>query len=231
LVQRRADGRVLVVDDEDSVRGLLQRVLEAEGYDVVAAADAASARSAISSTPPDVVILDVMLAGDDGLNLLADLRRTSEVGVILLTARGEESDRIVGLKMGADDYVVKPFSPGELVARIDSVLRRSRPRAAAAQLDFGDLRVDLTTREVFVGGSLVETTAKEFDLLVFLASSPRQVFTRNQLLEHVWESSAAWQDPATVTEHVRRIRRKIEPDPDQPRWVRTVRGVGYRFEP
>ena len=135
------------------------------------------------------------------------------------------------MRTGADDYVVKPFSPGELTARIQSVLRRSGPPAAASVLRFDDLTIDSATRDVSVGGKPVVLTAKEFDLLAFLAASPRQVFDREQLLSQVWSSSTEWQDPATVTEHVRRIRRKIEADPDNPRWVCTVRGVGYRFEP
>ncbi len=181
-----------------------------------------------------------MLPGRDGLDILGDLRRTSDVPVILLTARGEEADRVVGLKLGADDYVVKPFSAAELSARVQSVLRRSQPAAAPASspaarggrsLAFDGLQIDLDTREVSVKGEAVEITAREFDLLAFLAASPRQVFSRQQLLEQVWDSSSDWQSDATVTEHVRRLRRKIEDDPDQPRWVTTARGVGYRFEP
>jgi DNA-binding response OmpR family regulator len=151
--------------------------------------------------------------------------------VILLTARGSEADRIMGLKLGADDYVVKPFSPGELTARITSVLRRTRSAAPQSVLEFDGLVLDLATREVTAGDLLVTTTAREFDLLAFLAGSPRQVFSRQQLLANVWDSSEEWQDPDTVTEHIRRIRRRIEPDPDHPRWIRTVRGVGYRFDP
>jgi DNA-binding response OmpR family regulator len=155
----------------------------------------------------------------------------------MLTALGDEADRILGLRSGADDYMVKPFSPGELSARIESVLRRSQRPVNSGHggsndtLKFGDLEIDPRTRDVKVSGKLVALTAREFDLLSFLAASPRQVFDRQQLLTQVWQSSADWQDPATVTEHVRRIRRKIESDPDRPRWVKTVRGVGYRFEP
>jgi DNA-binding response OmpR family regulator len=175
-----------------------------------------------------------MLPARDGLDILGDLRRTTDVPVILLTARGDEADRVIGLKLGADDYVVKPFSAAELSARIETVLRRSRPAPAAKpdrRLVFDGLEIDLDTREVQVKGEAVETTAKEFDLLAFLAASPRQVFSRQQILTHVWSSSPEWQSDATVTEHVRRLRRKIEADPDQPRWVTTARGVGYRFEP
>ena len=173
-----------------------------------------------------------MLPAQDGLDILTQLRRNSDVPVILLTARGSEADRILGLKLGADDYVVKPFSPGELTARINSVLRRTRGSGATQSLlQFDGLTLDLGTREVNVGGLMVNTTAREFDLLAFLAASPRQVFSRQQLLANVWDSSDEWQDPDTVTEHIRRIRRRIEPDPDHPRWIKTVRGVGYRFDP
>jgi DNA-binding response OmpR family regulator len=172
-----------------------------------------------------------MMPGEDGFGVLARLRRNCDVPVILLTASADEADRVLGLELGADDYIVKPFSLAELTARVASVLRRSRRAAASSRLEFEDLSLDLTTREVWLGGELVPTTAKEFDLLAFLASSPRQVFSREQLLERVWESSSAWQDPDTVTEHIRRIRRRIEADPARPRWVRTIRGAGYRFEP
>jgi DNA-binding response OmpR family regulator len=162
----------------------------------------------------------------------------SDLPVIFVTGRGAETDKVVGLRMGADDYVVKPFSAPELVARIHSVLRRARPAGTAAgapgegeAFDFGRLRVDCATREVTVDGRDVAMTAREFDLLAFMVQSPRRVFSREQLLSNVWESSTAWQDPATVTEHIRRIRRKIEDDPDSPRWLVTVRGIGYRFEP
>jgi DNA-binding response OmpR family regulator len=221
-----------VVDDEQAIRDFLSRGLQEEGFSVDAVADAAAARGKLAASPPELVLLDVNLAGEDGLGLLNDLRRTSDIPVILLTGKGRETDRILGLKMGADDYVVKPFSLGELSARIESVLRRSKPRAAASNvMDFGRLRIDTVAREVSIDGTVLETTAKEFDLLAYLASSPRQVFTRDQLLEHVWSSSSAWQDAATVTEHVRRVRKKIEDDPDHPRFIMTVRGVGYRFEP
>jgi two-component system, OmpR family, phosphate regulon response regulator PhoB len=224
--------RVLVVDDEQAIRDFLARGLREEGFSVDAVADVATARGKLTSAPPELVLLDVNLAGDDGLGLLSDIRRSSDIPVILLTGKGSETDRILGLKMGADDYVVKPFSLGELSARIESVLRRSKPRAAVSHvMDFGRLHIDTVSREISVDGAVLETTAKEFDLLAYLASSPRQVFTRDQLLEHVWSSSSAWQDAATVTEHVRRVRKKIEDDPDHPRWIMTVRGVGYRFEP
>jgi two-component system phosphate regulon response regulator PhoB len=179
--------------------------------------------------------LDVVLGGEDGRDLLVKLRQKSDVPAVFLTGRGLEGDRIAGLRMGADDYIVKPFSRGELSARIETVLRRTRPAPGGRSLrrvglTFGELRIDLTTREVERAGELIELTAMEFNLLAFLASSPRQVFSRQQLLQNVWSSSSEWQDEATVTEHIRRVRRKIEVDPDHPRWITTVRGVGYRFE-
>ena len=228
--------QVLVVDDEPMVRNLLTRLLSMEGYEVLEADDGQAAIDLLRKAQPDLILLDVMLPARDGLEVLSDLRRTSNVPVILVSARGEEADRVVGLKMGADDYVVKPFSAAELSARIESVLRRaeaSRPAAGPSprRLVFDGLVVDVDTREVLVKGRPADTTAKEFDLLAFLAASPRQVFSREQLLEHVWSSSSDWQSAATVTEHIRRLRRKIEDDPDRPRWVTTARGVGYRFEP
>lgn len=223
--------RILIVDDDPAIRDVVSRVLGDEGYRVLEAADGAGLASALNDQPPDLVLLDAMLEAEDGMDLLASLRRKTDIPVIMLTGKGQELDRVLGLKLGADDYVVKPFSAPELTARIGSVLRRTRPRATANRLDFGGLVIDTASREILVEDQAVETTAKEFDLLLFLASSPRQVFSRPQLLEHVWGSSADWQAEATVTEHIRRIRRKIENDPDDPRWVRTVRGVGYRFEP
>ncbi len=230
--QTRSAGKVLVVDDDEAVRVLLTRYLEMEGFSVDQVSDGGGALTAIASAKPDLVLLDLMLPAQDGLDILTQLRRNSDVPVILLTARGSEADRILGLKLGADDYVVKPFSPGELTARINSVLRRTRGSGATQSLlQFDGLTLDLGTREVNVGGLMVNTTAREFDLLAFLAASPRQVFSRQQLLANVWDSSDEWQDPDTVTEHIRRIRRRIEPDPDHPRWIKTVRGVGYRFDP
>lgn len=227
----------LVVDDEPALRALVARTLSAEGWKVEEAPDGDSALEVLDRTVPDVIILDVVLPPAGGFSVLNEIRMrarargTADVPVIFLTGRGAEEDRIRGLDLGADDYMVKPFSPGELAARVRSVMRRAGRTAAAEVLSFGgELEVDVAAREVRLGGELLVLTAKEFDLLAFLASSPRQVFTRDQLLEHVWDSSSAWQDEATVTEHVRRLRRKIETDPDQPRWLKTVRGVGYRFE-
>ena len=227
----QATATILVVDDDEDVRTLLSRALGAEGFRVEAVADGAAARRSLAMVDADLVVLDLTLPAEDGLDILTELRAASDVPVILLTGRGGEDDRILGLKLGADDYLVKPFSPAELAARITSVLRRTRHEQPDRRLDFGELCIDAGGREVVVRGDTVTMTAKEFDLLTFLASSPRQVFGREQLLQHVWSSSSEWQDSATVTEHVRRVRRKIEVDPDHPRWVTTVRGVGYRFEP
>jgi DNA-binding response OmpR family regulator len=229
--------KILVVEDDPDISELLKRVLESDGYEVEMATDSAGALKAVAERAPDLVLLDVVLGGEDGRDLLVQLRQKSDVPAVFLTGRGLEGDRIAGLRMGADDYIVKPFSRGELSARIETVLRRARPTAAAPEvkdsgssLTFGELRIDLTTREVERAGELIELTAMEFNLLAFLASSPRQVFSRQQLLQNVWSSSSEWQDEATVTEHIRRVRRKIEVDPDHPRWITTVRGVGYRFE-
>jgi DNA-binding response OmpR family regulator len=225
-------GRLLVVDDDPEIRGMLTRLLEAEGYQVRDVSTAQEALSQLTTRPPDLMILDVMLDSEDGFSVLAHIRRTSDLPVILVTARSQESDRVFGLKLGADDYVVKPFSSAELAARIETVLRRTRGRRPQdlSSLVFGELEIDPDAREVLVRSRRIELTAKEFELLLFLARSPRRVFSRGQLLAQVWDSSAEWQDANTVTEHVRRIRRKIEPFPAEPRWIVTVRGAGYRFE-
>jgi DNA-binding response OmpR family regulator len=224
---------VLVVDDEPMVREVVARYLALDGMQVHEAADGPAALRWLADHRPDLVVLDVMLPGTDGLAILRQLRSGSDVPVILLTARAEEADRVVGLELGADDYVVKPFSPRELAARVRSVLRRAGPRPPdeSAVLDFGRLRIDPLAREVVVDGTPAALTPKEFDLLHTLASSPRQVFSRRQLLAQVWDSAPEYQDPATVTVHVGRLRQKLEPDPDNPRWITTTWGVGYRFEP
>ena len=225
--------RVLVVDDEPRVREVVVAYLERDGFRVTDVASVEAARAQLDGLDPDLVILDVMLPAESGLDLLADLRKGGDTPVILLTSRSEETDKILGLELGADDYVTKPFSPRELVARVRSVLRRSGATQApeATSLEYDGLTLDHATREVAIDGRSVDLTAKEFDLLFYLAAHPRQVFSRNQLLEQVWDSSSEWQDPATVTVHIRRIRTKIEADPKEPRWLTTVWGVGYRFEP
>ena len=223
--------RVLVVDDEPMVREVVTAYLEREGFRVTEADNGPDALAAIATGSPDVVVLDVMLPGVDGFRILTEVRKSGDVPVIMLTARTEEPDRVLGLELGADDYVVKPFSPRELAARVRSVLRRARPPAAAERLEFDGLLIDGATREVEVRGEVVELTPKEFDLLAFLAASPRKVFSRGDLLVHVWDSSPDYQDPSTVTVHIRRLRRKIEVDAEHPRWLKTVWGVGYKFEP
>ena len=227
--------RVLVVDDEPMVREVVSGYLQRDGIAVTQVGDGRSALEALAGQPFDLVVLDIMLPMASGLDVLRAVRRHSTIPVILLTARGDEADRVAGLEAGADDYVVKPFSSRELAARVRGVLRRTRPVAAdaarLAPLDFGGMHLDRAAREVRMDGRLVELTPKEFDLLAHLAAHPRQVFSRAELLEQVWESSIDYQDPATVTVHVRRIRQKIESDPDTPRWIATVWGVGYRFEP
>ncbi len=223
-------GRIVVVDDEPMVREVVSTYLTAAGFEVEAIEDGETAARRIRNDPPALVVLDIMLPGKNGVEVLREVRRSSDVPVILLTARGDEGDRIAGLEVGADDYVVKPFSPRELVARVKVVLRRSSP-AGGDPIEHGDLRIEPRTRSVTVAGEPVDLTKLEFDLLLYLASSPRQVFSRAELLRAVWDSSPDWQDPSTVTTHIRRLRKKLEADPDEPRWVLTSWGVGYRFEP
>jgi DNA-binding response OmpR family regulator len=220
---------VLVVDDEPIVREVVVRYLEREGFRTLEAEDGERARELVETAAPNLVVLDVMLPGTDGLTLCRWIRSRSDLPVIMLTARGEEADRIVGLELGADDYVTKPFSPRELAARVRTVLRRAEPVAAPDQhLSFDGLELDARTREVHRDGKALRLTAKEFDLLWFLASHPRQVFSRDQLMSGVWGYEAAL-DTGTVTVHVRRLREKIEADPSRPRFLETVWGVGYRF--
>lgn len=223
--------RILIVDDEPMVRDVVSRYLAREGYRSDTASTGAEALARLDNDRYDLVLLDIMLPERTGLELLSDVRRRSDMPVIFLTARADEPDKVLGLELGADDYVTKPFSPRELVALVRSVLRRAQGPARRELIVAGDLEIDPGAREVRVGSRTVELTAKEFDLLAFLAAAPRQVFSRAQLLEHVWESSVHWQDPSTVTVHVRRIRHKIESDPSEPTHLVTVRGVGYRFEP
>lgn len=224
--------RLMVVEDDAEMRELLVQHLSLDGHDVEAVGDSASAITALSRYEPDLMLLDIMLGNEDGRDLLLELRRMSDVPVVFLTGRGHEIDKIAGLKMGADDYIVKPFSPGELSARVESLLRRTRrAKKPSGIADFGGLRIDFVAREVEVDNKVVDLTPKEYETLAFLAASPRRAYTRGQLLTNVWSSSTEWQGEATVTEHIRRLRRKIESDPDRPQWITTVRGVGYRFEP
>lgn len=225
--------KILVVDDEPMVREVVAQYLTRDGFEVCELDRGDLVEQAVERFRPDLIVLDIMLPAGNGLDYLRKAG-SERVPVILLTAHADESDRILGLELGADDYITKPFSPRELVARVRTVLRRSQPTSDISAdnetLRFEGLHIDRRAREVFVDAQLVTLTAKEFDLLAFLAQTPRQVFSRAQLLECVWDSSADFQDPATVTVHVRRLRHKIEANPEQPRWIATVWGVGYRFE-
>jgi DNA-binding response OmpR family regulator len=222
---------VLVVDDEPIVRDVVVRYLERDGFRTLTASDGEVARALIEEREPSLVVLDVMLPGTDGLSLCRWIRGRSSLPVILLTARGEEADRIVGLELGADDYVTKPFSPRELAARVRSVLRRSSADTPPPEtIAFGEIELDGGSREGRRDGNAVQLTAKEFELLWFLASHPRHVFSRDQLMARVWGYEAAV-DTGTVTVHMRRLREKIEPDPARPLHLRTVWGVGYRLDP
>jgi two-component system response regulator ResD len=222
---------VLVVDDEPTLREVVVRYLEREGYHALEAGDGEHAEALMRSEHPDLVILDLMLPGTDGLELCRRIRARSSLPVIMLTARGEETDRIVGLELGADDYVTKPFSPRELVARVRTVLRRAAQLSEPLEVvQYADLVLDSASREVRKGGRNVKLTAKEFDLLWFLATHPRRVFSREHLMASVWGYHAAF-DTGTVTVHIRRRRAKIEDDAARPRHIETVWGVGYRFSP
>ena len=222
---------VMVVDDEPAIRQIVRRYLEADGYKVVEAADGQEALERFRAGPTDVVILDVMMPGTDGLETLRQLRTVSDSYVIMLTARSEEVDRLVGLAVGADDYMTKPFSPRELVARVKAVLRRPRSSRVAPPdetLRFDGLEIDAGRHEVRRDGSTVDLSALEFDLLAAIAASPGRVFTRRQLLERIWGYDF-FGDERVVDVHIRNLRRKLEDDSEHPRFIATVRGVGYKM--
>jgi DNA-binding response OmpR family regulator len=225
--------RVLVVEDDPTVSDVVTRYLERDGYAVEAAADGRTALERATTLPPDLMILDLMLPGLDGLEVFRRVRAIAPVAVIMLTARGEEEDRVAGLELGADDYLAKPFSPRELMARVRSVLRRTAGKLPSTDdsgiLHAGSLEMDLRSHEVRANGRDVALTALEFELLAFLMLHPHQAFRREQVLERVW--GYTFGDTSTVTVHVRRIREKVEPDPSDPRYIKTVWGIGYRFEP
>jgi two-component system phosphate regulon response regulator PhoB len=223
-------GLVLVVDDDPDVRSSLRDVLHDAGFLVAEAATGCAAREEFDRQHPDLVLLDLGLPDISGLDVLTELISRSSTPVIVLSGRSGETDRVVGLDLGADDYISKPFGERELIARVNAAIRRRSGRAPHSVMTFGSLVIDHASRDVSVDGEPVVLTPKEFDLLAFLAASPRRVFTRGQLLEQVWGSSARWQDDNTVGEHVYRLRRKLDPD-DRSRWIETVRGVGYRFAP
>jgi two-component system response regulator ResD len=225
--------RVLIVEDEATVAEVVRRYLERDGYLVRHVADGAAALPAVEQFHPDLVVLDVMLPHRNGLDICRDLRARGNTPVIMLTARGEEVDKILGLGLGADDYVTKPFSNAELMARVKAVLRRTAAGAAAtpdgAVIRAGDLEIDPATRRVTRAGTAIELTAREFDMLAHMAAHPGRVYTREHLLRDVWGYDY-YGDDSTVTVHVRRLREKLEIDPAKPRYVTTVWGVGYRFE-
>ena len=224
-------GKVLVVDDEPTIADVVSRYLMRAGYHARTAGTGQDALARAAADRPDVVVLDLMLPDLDGLEVMRRLRKQNgkRLAIILLTARGEESDRIVGLRLGADDYVVKPFSAGELIARVDAILRRLEPaRDEQPPLRFDGLEIDPAGRRVLRDGEELELTQLEFELLLFLARHPGQAFTREQLMDNVWQYTF-YVDTSTVTVHVRRLRAKVEPDPANPRFIQTVWGVGYRF--
>ena len=223
---------VLVVDDEPIVRDVVVRYLERDGYRTLEAATGDDARRLLEREQPSLVVLDVMLPGMDGLQLCRWIRARSDLPIVMLTARGEESDRIVGLELGADDYLTKPFSPRELAVRVRNLLRRtaSGPSTETETVEFGDVVIDAAAREVRKAGRPLKLTLKEFDLLLFFASHPRRVFSRDQLMDRVWGYRSAL-DTGTITVHIRRLRTKIEDDPARPRHLETVFGAGYRFTP
>jgi two-component system, OmpR family, response regulator ResD len=231
VTARGTRGSVLVVDDEPVITDVVSRYLERAGYVAEAAADGFEALQVAADLHPDLVVLDLMLPGLDGLQVMRELQQRRPTRVILLTAKGEAGDRITGLQRGADDYVVKPFSPAELVARVDAVLRRGDPEPEGeAPIAFDDLEIDPAARMVLVRGEEVQLTVHEFDLLLYLVRHPGQAFSRDQLMDAIWEYTF-YTDTSTVTVHMRRLRAKVELDPSEPRWLQTVWGVGYRFQP
>jgi DNA-binding response OmpR family regulator len=225
--------RVLIVDDEPIVVDVVERYLHRDGYEVAVAADGEAAVAAARDYEPDLIVLDLMLPKLDGLEVFRQVRVHSAVPVIILTAKGEETDRVVGLEMGADDYIAKPFSPRELVARVKAVLRRASVPisldSSRQALKVGDMVINPSSRQLTARGAPVELTAKEFDLIWFLAKNVGQVFSRSQLLNQVWDYQY-FGDASTVTVHIRRLRSKVEADPMRPRHIKTVWGVGYKFE-
>jgi len=232
-------GRIVVVDDDPTVADVVGRYLVRDGHTVECVHDGHEALRRIAEQQPDLVVLDLMLPGIDGLEVCRRLRERWPIPVVMLTALGDETDRLAGFEIGADDYVTKPFSPRELAMRVRSVLRRSRSAAPTGLPDAPgpeqgiltdrDVTVDLAAHEVRISGKLVQLTSREYDLLVFLLRNPRQAFTREQLLSEVW--GWTFGDTSTVTVHVRRLREKLETDPTLPRRIVTVWGVGYRYEP
>lgn len=223
--------KVLVVEDDPQVRASILMALRADGMLCSEAGDSTRARKVIAKSRPDIVVLDLGLPDGDGLDLLRELRAGDDLPVVVCSGRGSEADRVLGLDTGADDYLAKPFGSRELVSRVRSVLRRARSSATATVVSFGEAELNLDTREVTLSGVPVVLTAREFELAAFLATHPRTVFSRAELLREVWRSAPTDKSEATVTEHMRRLRLKLEPDPASPRHLRAVRGVGYRLVP
>jgi DNA-binding response OmpR family regulator len=232
-VPSESSAQILVVEDDKTVAEVVSRYLVREGFGVEHVADGGVALARVQDRMPDLIVLDLMLPGVDGREVCRRVRAVSDVPIIMLTALGETGDRIAGLELGADDYLAKPFSPRELVARVKNVLKRSGSGDGRAdnssQLEVGGIRLDRKSREVEIEGRSVDLTQREFDLLAFLMEHPKEVFRREVLLEHVW--GYTFGDTSTVTVHVRRLREKIEPDPSNPTFVQTVWGVGYKFGP
>lgn len=222
---------VLVVEDHVETRQQMEAVVSELGHRVVAAGDGRSARAILAREDVDLIVLDRGLPDGDGLAGLADLLLERGLAVLVTSVRGSEDDRVLGLRAGADDYLPKPYSARELAARVEALLRRVPPEPTASRSSFGPLEIDAASREVTVRGRPVALTRREFDLLATLASEPRRVFSRAELLERVWGSRPEYQQASTVTEHVRRVRRKLGGDGPDPGWIRAVRGIGYRFEP
>ena len=229
-------GSVLVVDDEPTITEVVSRYLQRAGYETQVAGDGPRALELAGVERPDLVVLDLMLPGMDGLEVMRRLRHPAVGGdrgisVILLTAKGEAADRVIGLRLGADDYVVKPFSPAELVARVDAVLRRvDNSPEPEEPIAFQGLVIDPVARRVTVHGKEVQLTMREYELLLHFVRHPGQVFSRDRLMDAVWQYSF-YSDTSTVTVHIRRLRAKLEDDPSNPHWLQTVWGVGYRFQP
>jgi two-component system response regulator ResD len=231
MAARGTRGSILVVDDEPVITDVVSRYLERAGYSTRVAADGFEALQLAGDATPDLVVLDLLLPGLDGLAVMRELHESRPTRVILLTAKGEASDRITGLQRGADDYVVKPFSPAELVARVDAVMRRAEPESEREEpIVFEGLEIDPAARTVQVRGRPVQLTVREFDLLLFLVRHPGQAFSRDQLMDAIWNYTF-YTDTSTVTVHMRRLRAKVEANPSEPRWLQTVWGVGYRFQP
>lgn len=222
---------VLVIEPDHGAASAIRDVLENDGFRVKVMPDGESLLALLPTHHPDLVILALMLPGIQGLDVLREIQTKGRTPTIVVSQKASEADRVVGLEVGADDYLAKPFSPRELLARVHAVLRRAAETHPARRLEFADFSMDLETRDVLVDGVPVELTALEFDLLAFMASAPRQVFSRETLLDRVWGSSADWQTAATVSEHIHRLRRKIERDASRPRRIETLRGAGYRFVP